>query len=491
MAKKKVDVEIGAKNKMMTGLRSASRSIKKFGKSAGKILKNVAKGALVAGAVIVGLSVKMVKAWSIQESAEKSLSEALLAQGDAVDSLMIKYKKLASAIQDETGIGDEATLAMIASLRTIGVRNDKMEEAVKLTLALGKAGMREKTALRAAADAMNGNTTALTTYIPELRSATTQAERMAIVNDLAVRGYKQLSGELDTNAGRWTELKGRLGDVFEQIGRVISSGLSLKEAMARLSERIKRFGASPKFEAFLDRLHEGIELAKNLMKVLSGGGERSKKILINIAEVIVAAFGVAGEKVVNILKAAAPIIGSLIAKGMKRFAIGSPESRVRRAKAVAQVNTEMKAEDRAKSNAEGMRLFTPRRGKERAERVDALVASMIKLEAVERGRLLNTKGLTAAEANLKSKLDTLKKSIPSIAIAPRTKRTTDNAIDDASGGNLGASAISNSTSMIGASDLFTMMQTGGTAQATVLSETQKTNDLLREQNDILKDEGVQ
>ena len=490
MAKKKVDVVIGAKNKMMTGLRSATKSLRKFGRGAGKLMKNVAKGVAVVGVAVLALSVKMVKAWSIQESAEKSLSEALLAQGDSVDTLMVKYKKLASAIQDETGVGDESTLALIAKLRTIGVTNAKMEDAVKLTMALSKAGMREKTAFRAAADAMNGNTTALTTYIPELRQATTQAEKMAVVNSLAVRGYKQLSGELDTNAGRWTELKGRIGDVFERIGKVISGGLDLKNTMAKLSDKIKAFGSSPKFDAFLRRLQNGIRLVKDLIKVLSRGGSQAQVVMANIANVFLAVFRVAGEKVASILLKAAPEVGRLIAKGMAGMVAAEAGRMGTRSAAAGIVKSEMKAERAAGRINMGGSFGTGIGSDEFMRRVDEMTSHMIQLNAAANDRKMSTKGLTVAESELKNKLDILKKSIPQSSVfSPIVKRTEGNK-SSVTGGVAGTNDLSGSTSMLGVGELFTMMQFGQ-GKSTPLGEAQKTNQKLDKLIEVTENGGVQ
>jgi len=266
MAKKQIDIEIGIKNKIAAGLKSVKAALKKFGSVAGGIMKGVAVASVAIGTAIVALGVKAVKAFAESEVAEKALIEAMTAHGDSVDDLLPKYKQLASVIQDETGIEDESTLATIAKLRTIGVANDKMETAIKLTLALGKAGMREKAALRAAADAMQGNTSQLATYIPELRQAKTEAEKLAIVNDLMTRGYSQLKGELDTTAGRWAEFKTRIGDVLEKIGGAISGGSTLKDMIAAISARIKSFGDSPRFDAFLEKVKAATEMAMGLFK---------------------------------------------------------------------------------------------------------------------------------------------------------------------------------------------------------------------------------
>jgi hypothetical protein len=460
MAKKQVNVFIGAKNKMANGLRSATKSLRKFGRSAGKLMKNVAKGVAVVGVAVLALSVKMVKAWSIQESAEKSLSEALLAQGDSVDTLMVKYKKLASAIQDETGVGDESTLALIAKLRTIGVTNAKMEDAVKLTMALSKAGMREKTAFRAAADAMNGNTTALTTYIPELRQATTQAEKMAVVNSLAVRGYKQLSGELDTNAGRWTELKGRIGDVFERIGKVISGGLDLKNTMAKLSDKIKAFGSSPKFDAFLGRLQNGIQHAKDLIKVLASGGDKKDAAIRGIGEIIKLSFISGAQTAVNVLakgmSAAWGIMSDKMSAGVKDYAkmLRNP-------------------------------LYA-------AKRLGGMAGAASVKGGEIAGNLIDTKQTKADLAraisdlaNIKPKFD----NMPTDIFRPTVKRTEGNK-SSVTGGVAGDGAMSGSTSMLGVGELFTMMQTGQ-AKATELGELQKQNTTLEKILVAVEGEGIE
>lgn len=463
MAKKQVNVFIGAKNKMASGLRSATKSLRKFGRSAGKIMKSVGKGIAVVGAAVAFLSVKMVKAWSIQESAEKSLSEALKAQGDDVDSLMESYKKLASAIQDETGVGDESTLALIAKLRTIGVTNDKMEQAVKLTMALAKAGMREKTAFRAAADAMNGNTTALTTYIPELRQAKTEQEKMNIVNDLAKRGYEQLAGELDTNAGRWTEFKGRLGDVFEQIGKVISGGLDLKETLARLSDKIKTFGASPKFEAFLDKLKTGIEDVKNLISILASGGEKRTAVLKGLGDVIKLSFISGAQHAVNIvakgLAAAWGIMERKMASGVKDY-FRMLRNPIYAAKRIGEIA--------GKASVKGGEIAK-----------DLIDVKGTKAE------------LAKALAHLGKIAESNKIGAQSSAPSAPTVKTSIGANSMTTGGASGGiGAVSSATSMLGASELFTMMQTGQ-ARVTELGELQKQNTTLSEILTEIKDGGIE
>jgi len=454
MAKKRIDVEIGVKNKIAAGLKSVKAALKRFGQTAGSIMKGVAVASVAVGTAIVALGVKAVKAFAVQEMAEKSLIEAMVAHGDAVDQLLPKYKELASRIQDETGIADESTLATIAKLRTIGVANDKMDTAIKLTLALGKAGMREKTALRAAADAMNGNTTQLTTYIPELRNAKTEAEKLAIVNDLMARGYKQLTGELDTNTGRWNELKGRIGDVLEKIGGAVSGGSTLKDTIAALAGRIKSFGESPRFDAFLEKVKSASEMVMGFFKVIAGGGGVARAAIVSLGDVIQLSLISGAQQAANLMYSGLQAAwGMFHDKAMNGFAtyakmLGSP-------KFAAQKLGEWMGKGSAGAEQGVKTLF------------DTEGTSQRRNDAIDRlGELI--KGINI-EAKMPS-TTTVGGATPGASVIK-----TGIGVTGPQGGG-----ISESTSMLSAGDLFTMMQTGSDSKATMVSEQQKTNEKLDE-----------
>ena len=493
MGRKKVDVDIGVKNKMASGMKSVKAAMKRFGRSAGRILKGVGLAAVGVGAAIFAMGVKAVKAFSVQEMAEKSLREAMLAQGDAVDEIIPKHKALAAAIQNETGAGDESTIALMAKLRTLGVSNAEMGKAVKLTMALSKVGMREKTAFRAAADAMNGNTTALTTYIPELRQATTQTEKMAVVNNMAARGYAQLTGELDTNAGRWGELKGRIGDVLEKIGKAISGGLNLKDTLKKLSDKILRFGESPAFNAFMVRVKNAATDIRELIKAMTIGTSADRlQAVQSMTRIIKAAFWVAGEKIAAILKKAAPEIGRLIGSAMKETKWGQYWAR-KGAKSVAkeQVYGQMARESNTPIGAFGLSmLFDKKKKDEYNKRVDEMT-DLLMQQAKDGAALgVSTAGLTAAQIELKNAIADVHKKKPlpdpyrnmeigsSLLIeslrgpeqfGPLRKNAPKGWKPSKSAGP----SVSADTNMLSVSDLFTMMQTGaGAKRETELSVLQ-------------------
>ena len=269
MAKKEVSVVIKAKNAMRAGLSAAGASLKKFGSRAAAAGKAIGKGFLIAGAAVVAFGVKMVQAFSIQETAEKQAKAALVAHGDEVENNMKNIKAFASAIQDETGVADENTIARAASLRMLGVEASALEDATKATIALGKAGMAEQAAIKAVAMAHNGDFEALNRYIPALRTAGSETEKASILNEFLTRGYAAQKDELDTVAGRWTALKGRIGDAQEVIGGAIANNGQLAGLLDKAGEAVKRI--SKRFADFvkgggISRMIESVKIFSSVVQ---------------------------------------------------------------------------------------------------------------------------------------------------------------------------------------------------------------------------------
>jgi hypothetical protein len=239
---KAITIILRAKNAMAAGLSKAGKALKSFGSSALRIGKFFAKAFLGAGAAVAGFAAKAISAYAVQEAAERSLVSAMNAHGEAGDALLPMMKRIASAIQDETGAADEATLAGMAKMRMLGVQVSQMEKAAKGVIALKSVGLEESAAQKAVAMAMQGNYDMLNRYVPALRSATSETEKAQIVNELFEKGYAQQAGTLDTVAGQWGLLKGRVGDLWEEIGLAIVQNESLMEVLKRAGEAVKAFG---------------------------------------------------------------------------------------------------------------------------------------------------------------------------------------------------------------------------------------------------------
>ena len=357
-----VSFTVRAKDAAIAVLGRVTRHVRAFGKTVGNVSRNMmrfgrvaARAILALGAAAVTGATLAINAYRKQESAEISLANALRAHGEAVDKLMPKLKRVASAIQDQTGKGDEAVLSLMAQIKNLGITGDALEDATKGAMGLSKAlGLNMTSAARYAALALQGEYTVLQRYIPALRAAKTEGEKAAIVNDMMAKGYQQLQADLGTTAGRWGELKGRIGDTLEKIGEAIIKGANLTGVMAGWSEAIKKFQNSEAFAAITAKLQGMVSDAVTLVEIISEGGKGRTEAISAVADVLKAAFFVGAEKVVLVLKKAAPLIGDLIGKAaylaMNPIAAAAKSFAFRRT-AVEQAAAEAKRDGKFESEA--------------------------------------------------------------------------------------------------------------------------------------------
>lgn len=241
---KEISIVIRAKNAMAAGIADAGAALKSFGQSALRIGKAFAASFTAAGAAIGGFAVKALSSYAEQEKAEAALTASLNAYGETAAGIVPKLKKVAAAIQDETGAADESTLAGMAKLKMLGVQTSKLEEAAKATIALTSVGLKGESAQRAVALAMQGNYDMLNRYIPAIRNATSEQEKAAAFNDLVSRGYEQQKDVLNTTSGAWNALKGRVGDAWEETGKVIEQNSSLTTVLQKVGDEVKELTQS-------------------------------------------------------------------------------------------------------------------------------------------------------------------------------------------------------------------------------------------------------
>jgi hypothetical protein len=324
MAKKEMTLVIRARNAVAAGLKSVMGSIKSLGGGILKASKWIATGVAAATAAIGAVAAKALSAYATQEKATRALASSLAASGDDAATLVPKLKAVASAIQDETGADDDAVVAGMARLRLLGVTSDKLGDAARATIALKSVGLEETAAQKAVAMAMQGSYDMLSRYVPALRTAKDETEKARIVNELFAKGYQQQKDLLNTTSGAWAALKGRIGDVWEEIGKAIERSFGISDALNKAGDAVKKFGElvaewidSEKFKA----LQQSIQ---GVLNALTSGGESRGQALDAMVDVIKAGFYVAAENAVDVLKRAAVEIGGLIADGFKKLIHKTP-----------------------------------------------------------------------------------------------------------------------------------------------------------------------
>lgn len=315
MAEKSITIILRARNAMAAGLGKAARALKAFGSSALRIGSFFAKGFLAAGVAVAGFATKAIAAYAVQETAERSLIAAMNAQGEAGDELVPVLKKIASAIQDETGAADESTLAGMAKMRMLGVQTSKLGEAAKGVLALKSVGLEEEAAQKAVAMAMQGSYDMLNRYLPALRMTKDETEKARIVNDFFAKGYDQQAAVLNTVGGQWNLLKGRIGDVWEEIGAAIMQNEGLMVSLTRAGEAVKEFGA--KISAWVEG--GGVVNLIATFKLFYNDVSHTFKLIGNTASVTWAAIGDGADTVVANIVSGFKYAGDFVAALWKQI----------------------------------------------------------------------------------------------------------------------------------------------------------------------------
>jgi len=185
-------------------------------------LKGMARSAVSAGAaffgargLINGISTSIELA-GIQEQAEKRLEVAL---GKRSQALLDQ----ASALQQVTTFGDEAIIGVQASIAAFVDSEDQIKKATKATLDLSVAmGMDLKGSGDLIAKTLGSSTNALSRYGIQVEGAVGSSERLeSLTKNVAKLFGGQAQAEAQTYAGRVEQLKNALGDMGENIGRIV------------------------------------------------------------------------------------------------------------------------------------------------------------------------------------------------------------------------------------------------------------------------------
>ena len=230
---KKIDIQVKA------------RGAKKAGQELGKVdsrLKGLAKSAGLAAAGFFGGRALLsgfkeaIRLAGIQEQAEKQLSVAL---GGTSKELL----KHASALQQVTTFGDEAIIAVQASIAAFVKNEEQIKAATEATLDISVAmGMDLKAAGDLVAKTLGSSMNAMSRYGIQVEGAVGSTERLeSLTNNVAKLFGGQAKAQTETMAGAMTQAENATGDLAEAIGEklspvVISTSKKIKELSEGLIE---------------------------------------------------------------------------------------------------------------------------------------------------------------------------------------------------------------------------------------------------------------
>ncbi len=246
-------------------------------------INKVAIAGIAMGGALVAAGLKAAQVAGKQEAAELKLATALQTAKNATGVSLDTLKAYASQLQSVTTVGDETSLQLMQLGLTMGISADEIQGATKDTIALSKSlGIDLKASMKMIALAREGDYNMLQRYIPALKTATSQAEKEAIVNATLANGFKLAQSERETYLGQVEALGNQWGDFIEKVGTGVIPIIS--EVVAVISEDVL-----PIMEEWMDSVNEsgaGITWLSNILKGL-----------IQIAIGIKAAFDLAGQGV--------------------------------------------------------------------------------------------------------------------------------------------------------------------------------------------------
>ena len=205
-----------------------TRSFKRIEVAAGSLKATAApliaafaafKGAMAA----IGGVGSAIEAFNTQEEAVRRLDKALeLAGENAAGQVSADFQVFASQLQRVVNVGDEVSIRLAAQASTLGVSGDQLKAVTEASVGLSEAlGISLDEALKKTVNAINGNAGALAEFIPEIRNASTEQEKLAAVMEVANRGFEQAADKAQTGEGAWVRIGNTFGDLLEQVGALI------------------------------------------------------------------------------------------------------------------------------------------------------------------------------------------------------------------------------------------------------------------------------
>lgn len=225
--------------------RQAVNQMRRAQKQTGDLHKAALK--MVAGFASVGAAMRMlqrefrqsIRAWADLEAAQTRVAAAAELNGEHLQTVIPQYHALAAEIQELTVVSDSATLEMIALAQSMGVTSRDMDQVVRGAIGLSRTfGIDTQQAIRMVTNALEGNFTQLERYLPQVRNAQTESEKMAAVQQAMATGFEMAQAEINTVAGRMARYENAVSDVREEIGRFLTgNGQNLLTWATDLAQR--------------------------------------------------------------------------------------------------------------------------------------------------------------------------------------------------------------------------------------------------------------
>lgn len=229
MSTESVKFLINARDNTGPATKKAESGFKRLKSSAASIAGGVI-GANVLMRAMGGLTTAIkstIGAYIEMELVQTRLTASLELNGENVESQLPTMNAWANEMQRVLNVSDETANSLAILAQQQGLSADASRDAVEAAIGLSQAhAIDQKTALKGVSLALEGNFSALERYIPSLRSAKDENEKMALVLKSANKGIKMQEESTHTLGGSWQAFQNTIGDTMEEIGSVVGPTLT-------------------------------------------------------------------------------------------------------------------------------------------------------------------------------------------------------------------------------------------------------------------------
>jgi len=162
-----------------------------------------------------------------RETTIVKLTAALEANGRQVKQLMEEYRTFSKEIAETTTTGERETLQLLQKAETFGLTGKAAERAAKSAIGLASAhGLGAERALRMAAALEQGVVhPMLARYIPALRNAKDNIEKLAIANAAMAKMFKVAESEANTAHGALHHLGNAVMELKADLGEAVAKAI--------------------------------------------------------------------------------------------------------------------------------------------------------------------------------------------------------------------------------------------------------------------------
>ena len=263
MPDRKIEIEILAKGKPAEkGIDSVKKKTKELDTQVESSGKKMTASWVKVGVAVAGLTLafkKLSEAYAVQLKAEIALQNALRINARAGDASLNMWKEYASALQDVTLYGDEATLQQIALIKTMGLSDEQTKKVIETAMDYATAfGKDLPSAVRELTMTLSGQIGTIKRTIPAIGDYTKEQLQAGVVIDAVadkVRGQAQAIA--NTPWGKSQQLANSFGDEMERLGKAVLDVSAESGALGMLSN-------------VLSKISDGLDRATQRFQYLKG-----------------------------------------------------------------------------------------------------------------------------------------------------------------------------------------------------------------------------